>query len=262
MSFHLDAAGIEADEGMRDGPCEHAADASRENVTSFTPKRAESVTSLSVTNSAYSIARSLRHDALAASAPEVRRVVAGLPIASRADGRKTAPMEPWRKLAEETVYSRYRRVVSKRFEQPGGQVVEYEVKDEDDMVAVLALTDQHEVVLVRQFRPGPEAVLLELPAGVVDAGADPADAAAAELLEETGYVGRLEPAGTILEEGYSNRTKYVFVGHACRAEGGPENPQLTEAVVITIGDFRSHLRSGRMADVDAGYLALDHLGLL
>jgi ADP-ribose pyrophosphatase len=171
-------------------------------------------------------------------------------------------VEPWRKLGEETVYARYRRVVSKRFEQPGGDVVEYEIKDEDDMVAVLALTDAREVVLVRQFRPGPEAILLELPAGVVDPGSNPADAAAAELLEETGYAGRIEAAGVMLEEGYSNRTKHVFVALGCRRERAPESPQLTEAVLMGLDDLRSHLRGGRMADVDAGYLALDYLGLL
>jgi ADP-ribose pyrophosphatase len=171
-------------------------------------------------------------------------------------------VQPWRKLDEETVYARYRRVVNKRFELPSGEVVDYEIKDEDDMVAVLALTDAREVVLVRQFRPGPEAVLLELPAGVVDPGAEPAETAAAELLEETGYAGRIEPAGTMLEEGYSNRRKYVFIAHACRREREPEDPTLTEPVVVTLTDLRSHLRGGRIADVDAGYLALDHLGLL
>jgi hypothetical protein len=82
-------------------------------------------------------------------------------------------MEPWRKLDEHVVYSRYRRVVSKRFVQPGGKVVEYEIKDEDDMVAVLAVTPAREIVLVRQFRPGPEAVLLDLPAGVIEADVAP-----------------------------------------------------------------------------------------
>ena len=171
-------------------------------------------------------------------------------------------MEPWRKLSEETVYARYRRVVSKRFELPGGEQTEYEIKDEDDMVAVLALTDAGEFVLVRQFRPGPEAVLLELPAGVIDQGSEPAESAAAELLEETGYAGRIELAGTMLEEGYSNRTKFVFVARACRKEAEPEDPRLTEPVLVSLTELRSHLRSGRMADVDAGYLALDHLGLL
>ncbi len=143
----------------------------------------------------------------------------GLPIASSVSARQTPRVQPWDKLAEETVYSRYRRVVSKRFRLPGGEVVDYEIKDEDDMVAVLALTDERQVVLVRQFRPGPEAVLLELPAGVVEAGEEPADTAAAELLEETGYAGRIEPAGVMLEEGYSNRTKFVFVAHGCTRQG-------------------------------------------
>jgi ADP-ribose diphosphatase len=171
-------------------------------------------------------------------------------------------VKPWRKLAEETVYSRYRRVVSKRFELPGGEIADYEVKDEDDMVAVLALTAAREVVLVRQFRPGPEATLLELPAGVVDPGAEPAETAAAELLEETGYSGRIESAGTVLEEGYSNRRKFVFVAHDCSRKAKPEDPQLTEPVLLSLDELRDHLRSGTMADVDAGYLALDHLGLL
>jgi ADP-ribose pyrophosphatase len=171
-------------------------------------------------------------------------------------------MRPWRKLSEETVYSRYRRVVSKRFELPGGEVADYEIKDEEDMVAVLALTDARDVVLVRQFRPGPEALMLELPAGVVDPGSEPAQTAAAELLEETGYAGRIERAGTMLEEGYSNRIKHVFVAHECQKQADPEDPSLTEPVLVTLEDLRSHLRSGRMADVDAGYLALDYLGLL
>jgi len=130
------------------------------------------------------------------------------------------------------------------------------------MVAVLALTDEQEVVLVRQFRPGPEAVLLELPAGVIDPGADAAETAAAELLEETGYAGRIERVGTILEDGYSNRVKHVFVAHDCRRERDPDEPHLTEPVLLSFAQLRDHLRGGSMADVDAGYLALDHLGLL
>jgi ADP-ribose pyrophosphatase len=97
---------------------------------------------------------------------------------------------------------------------------------------------------------------------MLEPNADPAETAAAELLEETGYAGRLEAAGTMLEEGYSNRIKHVFVAHDCRREGEPAERHLTEAVLVSLREFRDHLRGGRMADVDAGYLALDHLGLL
>ena len=195
----------------------------RESAQLCARKRAESAASLFVTNGAYSWTRSLRHDAAASAPPGC--VASWRGSLSRLLAARLHGVEPWRKLDEETVYARYRRVVSKRFRLPSGEVVDYEIKDEDDMVAVLALTETREVVLVRQFRPGPEAVLLELPAGVVDPGAEPAETAAAELLEETGYVGRIEPAGTLLEEGYSNRRKYVFVAHACRREREPEDPQ-------------------------------------
>ncbi len=59
--------------------------------------------------------------------------------------------------------------------------------DAPDWVNVVALTAEGQVVLIRQFRHGAAKVTLEVPGGMVDAGEAPADAAARELLEETGY---------------------------------------------------------------------------
>jgi 8-oxo-dGTP pyrophosphatase MutT (NUDIX family) len=60
--------------------------------------------------------------------------------------------------------------------------------DFPDWAQVVALTPADEVVLVRQYRHGAGAVTLELPAGVIDPGEAPLEAAARELAEETGYV--------------------------------------------------------------------------
>jgi ADP-ribose pyrophosphatase len=54
-------------------------------------------------------------------------------------------------------------------------------------VNVVALTENDELVLVRQWRFGARAFTLELPAGLVEEGEPPLDAALRELVEETGY---------------------------------------------------------------------------
>jgi ADP-ribose pyrophosphatase len=67
-----------------------------------------------------------------------------------------------------------------------------------DWTNVVAVTDEDQVVLVRQYRFGTDAFSLETPGGVIDPGETPAAAAARELLEETGYAApRLEPLGCI-----------------------------------------------------------------
>jgi ADP-ribose pyrophosphatase len=168
----------------------------------------------------------------------------------------------WRKLGEELVHDRFRRIVGRRFALPDGSTAEFEIWDERDTVAVLALTPERDVVLVRQFRPGPEDVLLELPGGVVEKDQTPLEAARAELLEESGYEGKLRSVGTTFGNAYSMRTKHLFAATDCRSVADPAPHEFTEPVVMPLADFRDHLRGGRLTDVDAGYRALDQLGLL
>jgi len=55
---------------------------------------------------------------------------------------------------------------------------------------IVPVTQSGDVVLVRQYRHGASKVTLEMPAGLVDPGEDPAQAAVRECLEETGYRAR------------------------------------------------------------------------
>jgi len=51
---------------------------------------------------------------------------------------------------------------------------------------VIVVTDGGELILVRQYRPGAELEVLELPAGAIEAGESPTEAADSELAEECG----------------------------------------------------------------------------
>lgn len=171
-------------------------------------------------------------------------------------------MQSWRELGERVVYKGFRSIRKRKFELPNGEVAEFELLELFDSVAVLALTAAHEVILVREFRPGPMAVLLELPGGVVEIGQAPVEAAASELLEETGYAGTLQEVGTLFKDAYAANTKHVFAATDCQRVAEPELPAFTVPVLLSLADFREHLQSGQLTDTDAAYRALDVLGLV
>ena len=173
------------------------------------------------------------------------------------------PVE-WRKLQEAVVFDGHRRIVRRRFLLPDGEAVDYDIKVEPDTAAVVALTDEDEVVLVREYRPGPEELVLELPGGAIEPGEEPVEAARRELLEETGFEGDLRPVAKLLDCAYSTRERYAFAATGCRrvAEPSPHDGEHLEVVLVPLTDFVAHVRSGQLTDVAAAYRVLDALDLL
>ena len=62
-----------------------------------------------------------------------------------------------------------------------------EIVEHPGAVAIVALTDDNKVVLIKQFRKPIEQVIWEIPAGKLEMGENPKDCAIRELKEETGY---------------------------------------------------------------------------
>jgi ADP-ribose pyrophosphatase len=122
----------------------------------------------------------------------------------------------------------------------------YYALETQDYVTVIAKTNDGSFILVRQFRPAVESMTLEFPAGHVEPGQEPADAARAELSEETGYsardvrlVGRLMPDSGRM----ANRMwVYVAIGVEPMAQWTPE-PDVG-VVLVTPHELRQRLTDG------------------
>jgi ADP-ribose pyrophosphatase len=72
-------------------------------------------------------------------------------------------------------------------ELPNGKTSKREIIKHPGAVAVVAVTDENKIVLVEQYRKALERNLVEIPAGKLEKGEEPAVCASRELEEETGY---------------------------------------------------------------------------
>lgn len=99
-------------------------------------------------------------------------------------------------------------------EEPGGVHATREVVRHSGSVAVLAIQDDGKIVLVRQYRYPVDALVWELPAGRLDAGESPEQAAQRELQEEIGFKARhLEKMAFFhTTPGFCDESMHVFRG--------------------------------------------------
>jgi len=97
-------------------------------------------------------------------------------------------VEKWEELSRETAfYNKYDRGIEKvRYKLPDGTESDFYIKKEKSAICVLALTKDKKVVLAKQFRPGPNEIILELPGGGIEKGEDQRAALNREIMDEAG----------------------------------------------------------------------------
>jgi len=109
-------------------------------------------------------------------------------------GEQPDDLPRFRAVGEETVHQGWFISVSRAtFVDPDGVTFSRDIVRHPGAVAVVAVTEEGSVVLVRQFRPALNQWILEIPAGTCDVEDEPPEATARrELAEEVGYAaGRL-----------------------------------------------------------------------
>lgn len=174
-------------------------------------------------------------------------------------------MKAWKRVGSPTVTKvGWRTLVTKTFRHNDGREISFDLlhADGQEFVGVIALTPENKVVIARQFRPGPEMIMEELPGGFVDEGETPMHAAERELLEETGYkVGTIEYIGKFHKDTYMNAVWHICIAHDCtksQRQQLDENEDI-EVDTISISQLIKNAKTDKMTDHGSVLMALDKL---
>lgn len=121
-------------------------------------------------------------------------------------------------ITSNTVYSG--KIVTLKLDEvelPNGRITKREVVNHPGGVAIAALTDENELLFVRQFRYPFKDVVLELPAGKLEKGESPLENGRRELLEETGAIGTsfVSLGAQMVSPGFCDEVVHLYM---CRVE--------------------------------------------
>lgn len=134
---------------------------------------------------------------------------------------------------------------------PDGSVRSREYITHPGAVAILALLDNGNLIMERQYRYAPQREFIEIPAGKIDQGEDILLTAQRELLEETGYVAsewiHLTTAWPCI--GYADERLEYFLARGLTHQGGQlDDGEFLEVFELSAADAIDWVRLGKIND--------------
>lgn len=155
----------------------------------------------------------------------------------------------------------YFRIMATRMQMPSGFEARFFLREEPDVVVCLPVTAEGQIILLKEYRPGPGRYLFEVPGGNMDAGEDPAKAAAREVLEETGYQGELVHLATTYISAYSTARKHIYLMKNAMPVAAPdlEPAELSQVRIVDRAFLQQVAQDGLLTDLDAALASLAYL---
>lgn len=136
-------------------------------------------------------------------------------------------------------------------ELPNGQRAIREIVRHPGAVCVLPITDEGEVIMVKQFRYPFSEVLLEIPAGKLEPGEDPYEAVKRELEEESGAVaGKIEHIGELYTTVaiFDEKIQVYLASELTFINSHPDEDEFLEVTKIPLDTLVDMVMNGEIKD--------------
>ncbi|MEC1734285.1 ADP-ribose pyrophosphatase [Bacillus mojavensis] len=150
-------------------------------------------------------------------------------------------------------------------ELPNGKTSKREIVKHPGAVAVLAVTDEGKIIMVKQYRKPLERTIVEIPAGKLEKGEEPEYTALRELEEETGYTAKKLTKLTAFytSPGFADEIVHVFLAEelaVLEEKRELDEDEFVEVMEVTLEDALKLVESREVYDAKTAY-AIQYLQL-
>ncbi|WP_226034615.1 NUDIX domain-containing protein [Aquibacillus saliphilus] len=172
-----------------------------------------------------------------------------------------------KKFEEKTIHSESifeGRIVNLKVDDvrlPNGKTSKREIINHPGAVAVIAVTNHNKIVFVEQYRKPLEKSLVEIPAGKLEQGEEPAISALRELEEETGYTtDNLKFLTSFYTSpGFADELIYLYITNDLKPleqAKSLDEDEFVELLELTLEEAEQLIKEQRIHDVKTNYAVL------
>ncbi|MCQ6266108.1 NUDIX hydrolase [Fictibacillus sp. WQ 8-8] len=140
---------------------------------------------------------------------------------------------------------------------PNGNKSKREIVKHPGAVAIIALTPENKLLLVRQYRKALEKTIVEIPAGKLEKNEDPLECAKRELLEETGYeCGSLEYLSSFYTSpGFADELIHLYFTDSLKEckEQQPDEDEFLDVLEVSIEEAEEFVKNQQIHDAKTAY---------
>lgn len=161
----------------------------------------------------------------------------------------------WKLLESRPIYkSKWMSVFNNTYELPDGSIgKDYLHLSRQNYVLIVAINNNNEIVLEKNYRRGVDDFVYELPAGWVDTGETPKEAAERELKEETGFEVEAEVLGEIYPQpAFSSMLAYVAyakIDSKLKGDQALGHDEHIDFELIPLSDLQKMTKNGEIKDM-------------